>query len=149
MKDYFLIGIILLICFLSIAIYGTYRCKNPDFKDPLNKELIKNLENYTDGWGILHLIFYSFLTYLYPKRWKIIWMVGVLWEGLETIFKHRPFYLSECNAKSEKEWWYGRYEDIIMNSIGMMIGYFLKDYKVTKYYIGTYIGTIILFFTTK
>lgn len=148
MKDYILIASILLICFLSIAMYGTYRCNHPDFKDPLSKSLITGLENYTDGWGILHLLFYSFLTYLYPKHWLLICITGVLWEGVEMIFKHKPFYLDKCNLNLSKNWWYGRYEDIIMNTIGVVIGYSLKNYKVTGYYIAAYFGTIFLFFVS-
>lgn len=109
--------------------YGTYRCKTSNFKDPLTYSLFgPPLSNFLDGWGISHLLFYMALTYVYPHEWMFISVIGVLWEVLEHTVKDKPFYLSKCNYKLETNrggWWYGRWEDIVMNSIGVVIGYHL------------------------
>jgi len=120
-----------LICIFVIIIYGTYRCKTPDFSDPLTNSVFDGeLKNFFDGWGIAHLIFYLVLTYLFPRKAPLIFIFGVAWEIIESIFHDHPFYISKCDYRlttdQQSGWWYGRWQDIVMNSIGMIIGYSLR-----------------------
>ena len=122
---------ILSICFVCssiIIVYGTIRCKIPGFSDPLTFSPVPAPWNrFLDGWGMSHFLFYGLLGYLYPSRWVFITIMGIIWELIEMVFKDHPFYLSKCNYdvntdKTAVGWWYGRWEDIIMNTLGMSLG---------------------------
>jgi hypothetical protein len=111
---------------LFIVAYGTYRCQRPSFTDPFSKTLFPNqFRHFLDGWGLFHFIFYA----LFPQYWLVIFVIGVAWEFIETISKARPFYLSKCHANVSTDqkagWWYGRYQDIVMNTLGQILGYYM------------------------
>lgn len=113
---------------LMIVAYGTFRCKTSDFKDPLTRSMFGHPWNkFLDGWGITHLLFYMALARYYPSQWLFIWLMGAAWEVIEVIFKDHPFYISKCNYNLQtadgEGWWYGRWQDIVMNSIGIYIGH--------------------------
>lgn len=137
-KNSFLqITLICFICVLLIIFYGTFRCNNPIFKDPLINGLTNNsnANKFLDGWGIAHLLFFFFLTFLYPSNFIYIFILGVIWEIIETIFKDRPFYILNCKAydvlntdPNYSPWWYGRWQDIIMNSIGIVSALIIKKF---------------------
>jgi len=127
-KPYLQISLIYLICVFIIVAYGTFRCKTTSFTDPLTFTIAPPpLDKYLDGWGISHLLFFALLGYLYPQYIWFSFVLGVLWELLEYSFKSHPFYLSGCkyNMTTHKGegWWYGRWQDIVMNSIGLLCGY--------------------------
>jgi hypothetical protein len=89
------------------------------------------MKSFTDGWGLIHLTFYALLTYLYPQYYLEIFIIGVLWEIIESInmSKGKPFYMSSCNINTNtddiNEWWNGRWQDIIMNTLAQLFGYML------------------------
>lgn len=122
------------ICVLVIVLYGLFRCYKPDFSDPLAKSFSNDdtLKEYLDGWAFLHLFFYLIITYLYPEKWAITFIMGVIWELVELSSKDKPFYIPSCFYMSKDDskgpWWYGRYQDIIMNTIGQIIGYSLAHW---------------------
>ena len=131
---------ILSICFVCaslIIIYGTIRCKIPGFSDPLTFSPVPAPWNrFLDGWGVSHFMFYGMLGYFYPARWLFITILGIIWELIETLFKDHPFYLSKCKydlntdgGSSAAGWWYGRWEDIIMNTSGMLLGIAMSPYN--------------------
>lgn len=92
-----------------------------------------------DGWGVLHFFFYMWLTYLFPKQFVLIFVLGVAWELLESLMKDHPFYLTTCKAsidtdhgqKEKTQWWYGRWQDIVMNTAGMVLGYYLSRCSIS------------------
>lgn len=134
-QKYLHITIISLICVFIIIVYGTYRCKNTNFVDPLTKSFFPSpLNKFLDGWGISHLVFFLILGYLYPQTQFLIYsfILGVIWELIEYSIKDHPFYLSKCKynigTDNTKHWWYGRWQDIIMNSIGLLIGSFMAHH---------------------
>lgn len=122
---------ILCICISTavfIVIYGTFRCKGM-FKDPLKYSFAQEpWDKFLDGWGICHLLFYMALGLYFPNHFIFISLLGIIWEFIETIFKSHPMYIMECNIDISTEnegipiWWYGRWQDIIMNTIGLIIG---------------------------
>lgn len=121
---------------LAIVIYGTIRCKVPNFKDPLTTKLAPPpWDKFFDGWGLSHFAFFGLLAYMYPKPQYLVFIaiVGVLWEIIESIFHDHPFYLSKCNYKLDTDnadgWWYGRWQDIVMNTTGMLTGLLLRKVR--------------------
>ena len=125
------IFVICILCVLSIIAYGTYRCKTPDFQDPLTGSFFEGeAKNFMDGWGMIHFVFYGVLAYLFPRKLPLIFLFGVAWEVIESIFHDHPFYISKCNynlsTDQQAGWWYGRWQDIVMNSCGMALGYLIR-----------------------
>lgn len=127
MNDY--VGILLLSgsCIALIVMYGTYRCKNSSFTDPLTFAFLPPpFDKYFDGWGLSHLGFFLLLGFLFPAKLLFSFGLGVAWELVEYSMKGRPFYLTRCNyvvkTHSGEGWWYGRWQDIVMNGLGLLIG---------------------------
>ncbi len=121
-------------CVLVIVLYGTYRCHHAAYVDPLTRaHAPPPWDKFLDGWGISHFLFYAALAFLYPapQHLVFIWLLGVLWECAETVVKDHPFYLASCDARrgggpttaNGEGWWYGRWQDIVMNSLGMLAGW--------------------------
>jgi len=116
------------VCAVLIFMYGNYRCENPDFKDPLQTKLgIGDL----DGWSLSHLLFFMFIGYHFKGKYLIAaFFIGVLWE----LFEHycgstgtAPAWLGgDCSKirtdPLEGNWWYGKWSDIVMNLIGLVLG---------------------------
>tara|TARA_B100001094_G_C17998911_1_gene704117 strand:+ start:138 stop:557 length:420 start_codon:yes stop_codon:yes gene_type:complete len=133
-KNFFIYFIVNILC---IFLYGSYRCNNPEFKDILEKEIgILDL----DGWSISHLLSFTLIGYLFPHKNYILLasIFGIIWELFEHYYgKNRPGWLGgygDCKKlQSDKtddgNWWYGKISDIIMNSLGLMIGFYLWKHK--------------------
>lgn len=133
MNDYIGILLICIGCILFIVAYGTYRCKHTSFVDPLTIAFAPPpFDKYFDGWGLSHLGFFMLLGYLFPNKLFFSFTLGVIWELIECTMKDHPFYLSSCkyNMKTHKGegWWYGRWQDIVMNSTGLWAGRFLRKH---------------------
>lgn len=136
------------LCVFAIMAYGTYRCRTDGFEDPLTQSIVDKepWNHYVDGWGLLHFWFFALLTYTFPSHWCVIALGGVLWEYIEMQFKEKPFYLAKCNVvKGEKKnWWYGRWEDIVMNSLGMLFGLWLRSKNANILFFPSALVTIIV-----
>lgn len=132
MTPYVNITLLCALTVLVIVLYGTYRCKTSGFTDPLTLSLFPAPWNkFLDGWGLTHLFYFMFLGYMYPslKYVAYSWILGLIWEIIEFSMKDHPFYISRCKYTFTTDngtgWWYGRWQDLVMNSIGLMIGYYL------------------------
>jgi len=138
-NPYIIIGSLCIIAVAFIIIYGIWRCKNEKFVDPLTFTLIggPEMKDFTDGWGLIHFTFYALLTYFFPQYYLQIFFVGVGWEVIESMSKGKPFYVSSCNVTINTdhsdftEWWSGRWQDIVMNTLGQLFGYSLRKLGVS------------------
>ena len=111
-----------------IVIYGKIRCA-VGLKDPLTTSLYENQKNFTDGWAFSHFMFFFILTALYPSHFLLIQLLGLIWEVAEFISENHPFYLTECKNDTGDKWWYGRWEDIIVNLLGGLFGLAIGQIK--------------------
>ena len=131
MSSYLQIVSICFACSMTIVAYGTIRCKVPGFKDPLAESFVKPpLDKFLDGWGVAHFCFFMTLGFMYPTHWLFITALGVFWEIVEVAFKDHPFYLSKCSYNSDGSkaaWWYGRWQDIVMNTTGLVTGILVRQ----------------------
>ena len=119
----------LIVCF-SIFYYGKYRCNHPRFKDPLERQYGMGL----DGWSMSHFLFFLFLGYTFPDYIVISFLFGVTWELFEHYYgKKRPGWLGgygDCKMitdRTDGNWWYGKGSDILLNGLGLVIGFYLQD----------------------
>jgi len=127
MNDYIGIALLSALCVFCIMAYGTFRCKNTTFVDPLTIAFVPPpYDKYLDGWGLSHFGFFMLLGYLFPKKIWFSFLAGCIWELCEYTMKDHPFYLSSCkyDMKTHKGegWWYGRWQDIVMNTAGLAVG---------------------------
>lgn len=116
---------------MTIVVYGTFRCRSADFNDPLTRPLLSSSPIVLDGWAVTHFLFFMFLGWCFPSEWVFLFVLGVLWEVLETFAKDHPFYLTQCASTNNHNhnqtgWWYGRWEDIVYNGMGLAAGIYLK-----------------------
>jgi hypothetical protein len=116
--------------FIVIAIfyYGKYRCAHKDnYKDPL---LIKYGIWDLDGWSLTHFFTCLIAAYIYPSQWWLIWLYSLAWEIFEEYYDQvKPDFLKgfgDCFSTDQElggdhtKWWFGRYSDIVMNTLGIM-----------------------------
>tara|TARA_B100001142_G_scaffold322142_1_gene369944 strand:- start:679 stop:1119 length:441 start_codon:yes stop_codon:yes gene_type:complete len=120
-------------CVSFIVGYGSYRCK---INDKINNQTlflegkpifkIDALGFEFDRWSISHILFFALIGFLYPKAFYISMIVGVIWEFIEFslgYFKPKWFFDNWCaGVNSINEWWFYRWNDLIMNCIGFLIG---------------------------
>ena len=129
---------------ILIIIYGQFRCAFPGFSDPLS---IHGMV-YVDGWLLSHFILFALAGYFFPKHFYVAVIIGILWELVEYSFGIHTPKLLKCEDQPKKAkfqylnrnkdktlaekndaWWYGRYEDVVVDILGFMTGYFIKTYS--------------------
>lgn len=139
-SDWIKMPIVTAVTIGSIFMYGNYRCKHPEFKDPLEKPLFDDLP-WLDGWAFSHF-FAFFLFGLLHTNFNVLPLIvgiGIAWEVFEhTLGKERPGWMGGyggCNLSTDKNddgnWWYGKWTDIVMNCLGLLLGYFIKQKFLT------------------
>ena len=136
-KQILVLVVLLLFTAFGIMVYGTYRCRVPEFEDPFTRSIAgeeqHHLNQFIDGWGWIHFWFFAMLSFLFPTCWKELFAAGLIWEIIEMMFKEHPFYLTDCHSsihENKAGWWYGRWEDLVMNSLGILLGLYLYNRHV-------------------
>lgn len=91
-------------------------------KDPLEIELFWTL----NGWSASHLVSHMVLGYRHPEEFWKAQTLGALWESYELIW-----------GKTGKQdaWWYSRKSDILVNSVGFLVGKKIREHTEKKMYI--------------
>jgi len=136
MTDIIYLMMLLMSGCVLIFIYGSYRCKNPDFKDPLEKQIgIGKL----DGWSVTHFTLFLIAGYIFPDHYILALTMGCGWELFENYYgENRPGWLGgygDCpealasDKNDDGNWWYGKWTDILMNTMGFTVGIYLKRKK--------------------
>lgn len=119
----FIIVIILYSILLSIL-------KIPKKHDPLIIIRTKYFGNLLNGWTISHFLLHLYFGYKYPHCFKEALTLGILWELFEFSFGELfPILFPSLANKIDphwSSWYYGCYEDVIMNTIGFLIGRFIR-----------------------
>jgi len=99
--------------------------------DPL---LFKINNTIINGWLISHFIVFMIAGYTYPDQFYFIMLMGIFWEFIEMCIgyiKYIPILknimynneiLGNTLRAKDENWWYGQYEDIIVNLFGLVIG---------------------------
>lgn len=121
---------VLLVCtVISIFLYERYMCIL-NIRDAMTKPFLPEpFENVSDGWAISHILLYAVLAYLFPSRLFVLFLIGVVWELLEEAYgwmiRNTGYKPAACQNVSDKmtTWWYGRWHDLVSNTIGLFAGY--------------------------
>jgi hypothetical protein len=116
-----------------IFLYGNYRCTRSHIQDPLEIPLTRHVP-WFDGWSYSHLLV-AFLAGKFINSRKgvaLVFIIMLLWEVFEFYLgKMKPTWMKNigggsCRISTDKEdkdkvWWYGKYSDILVNSVGLLL----------------------------
>jgi len=123
------------------------------FPNPIHSNLSKPIAKLPpviiDGWSATHVILFAVLAILLPNRLFELFLVGLAWELLEDIFA--PEYLTQlidcngphtnseplirslwCGFSSKHSYWYGKWDDLFSNSMGLILGHFISTRMLLK-----------------
>ena len=139
------IPVMAIITVLSLAfiILGHYYPGN--IQAVLKRPIVTVPSTVLDWWSVSHLFFFAVLAYLFPDHLFELFLVGILWEiiedglsprdskGLVTCDKKydnswmETFKVMWCdNIAREKDYWYGKWDDVFSNLLGLLLGHFLR-----------------------
>ena len=132
------LGVLIIIYFLVMKYLFK---KNASAFDPLNKKII-NIHIFgktcCSSWPISHFVSYAIFTYIWPQYIIHIFVLGIVWECVEYLFKllttpkgKELKFKRTRNKNNDIEyttWWDSSSKDIIFNSMGIAFGYGLKKF---------------------
>jgi len=75
-----------------------------------------------DCWSLSHFLFYILLGFLFPHYWKLVLVMGIIWEIMEFI----GYHIEKNVLKNEKIYWCAKFSDIIVNTFGFIVGLLLR-----------------------
>ena len=122
-----LLLILSIFCYKCILEYMDIKYKNDPLLFNINNSII-------NGWLISHFIVFMVAGYMYPDHFYFIMLIGICWEFIEMCIgyiKYIPILknivynnslLGNTLKAKDDNWWYGQYEDIIVNIFGLVIG---------------------------
>ena len=97
-----------------------------------------------DWWSISHFLYFGLFGYLFPTYLGELFIIGIVWEILEDCLSakqttqmidcskkytgiRKHFHHFSCNLMARNDdYWYGKSSDIFFNSMGLIIGFYLK-----------------------
>ena len=77
---------------------------------------------FVNGWLISHYVVFFLAGYFYPTTFKLAMIIGIIWEICEYIIG----YCSKNMNDSLGSWWYGQYQDVIVNLLGFISGRYVN-----------------------
>tara|TARA_B110000858_G_C17637834_1_gene396606 strand:+ start:208 stop:660 length:453 start_codon:yes stop_codon:yes gene_type:complete len=82
-------------------------------------------------WPISHFIFYGILTYMFPSKWKEIFVIGFLWEFYEIIMskiviENTDIINNDSNIQYSQTWWAAEPLDIFFNTMGILLALLIR-----------------------
>jgi len=137
-SSYFQGLIILLISIMMtiflIIFYKLLKCYcYPHVPDPL----LIQFHGSIDGWTFSHLLYFTYLGFLFPTYIYELVLLGIFWElfeegfGLLGILYPNNQLMKDCleDYYHPGRWWYGKKEDLLANMIGLVIGLCLREFQ--------------------
>jgi hypothetical protein len=93
-----------------------------------------------DFWSLTHFGLFFYLGYRRPNQFWLYFIIGVGWELIEDyLSSNKDTKLINCllprNQKHlwcngiQDDYWYGKYDDILFNTAGFLLGALLKTYQ--------------------
>lgn len=122
-----------LIVFYFFFLSGAYVQSEIVYHDPLNYKVFDFplLENCCSVWPLSHLVFFFVLGLLFPDCAVPLLTLGVLWEGFEMLqssVQNSERQWVRGTSKTYEysgNWWAGSMKDILMNTVGFALGWFV------------------------
>lgn len=111
----------------------------------LKREIVSVKGTTFDLWSLSHFLFFGLLGYLFPYHLGELLIIGIIWEIIEDALAppdntqmvsckqtyggklKQMFQNLWCNKTSRKgDYWYGKWDDIFANSLGIIIGQWFR-----------------------
>jgi hypothetical protein len=112
----------------------------------LKQPILKVPSAVLDWWSVTHIVFFAILAFLFPDYLLELFILGIFWEVVEDGLASRPnkglikcdkeyknswlntFKVMWCdNIAREKDYWYGKWDDVFSNTLGLLIGHFIRS----------------------
>ena len=134
-----LLELIMTLALVVIVIFtnGYIRCKYGTKTDILMTKL--NICDL-DGWSLTHFGLFTYVGYRFPSRIIEAMSLGIGWELWEQwCGDTRPSWMGgfgDCDLSTDqiddthKDWWFGRYSDIIINLCGFLLGQYIRNNNI-------------------
>ena len=129
------LGVSITLYFFIMKHYFKDKIVDNDF---MNKQIFKMPifgKNCCSWWPVSHFISYMLFALIWPEYWYHLFILGVLWEFVEWIFK----YLFTPKGKELKfkrtrtgegveyeQWWSSSSKDVLFNGAGILVGLTIK-----------------------
>ncbi len=110
---WFLLGIVLFIISFPYCVKKYYI---------MNESLFTIYNHSFDCWSLSHYLCYTFIGFLFPHYWKIVIIIGILWE----LFEYIGYHIEKYVFRTKNIYWCAKFSDIIVNSLGFITGLFLR-----------------------
>lgn len=95
-----------------------------------------------DAWSGTHFAFFAFMGYHFPGHFWHFFAIGVVWEMFEDwLCADTGTQLADCTRKHSHWWpslwckgiqdgyWYARFSDPLLNSLGYLTGMYLAGWR--------------------
>ena len=111
----------------------------------LKKPLLKLPETVIDWWSVTHFGLFCILAYIFPDHLFELLVISVIWEIIEdALAPPGSKGLTDCNKVYKSPWgetfrtiwcdhiaresgyWYGKWDDIFANVLGLIVGHYLR-----------------------
>ena len=134
---------ILTICVILFILVGHIY---PDQIQSKLKHELATIDNFSiDWWSISHFMYFGILGYMLPTHLGELFIIGIIWEIIEDCLASpdntqmidcksdtytgikKKFQHFSCNITGlKKDYWYGKVSDIFFNSMGLIVGQYLR-----------------------
>jgi len=124
---------IIIILSILLIVLGSFT--TPDFKRKMEIPLLEFNGIKITIWSVTHILLYVYFGYYFPNYFIEFLIIGCIWEIFEYIWCKLPIHkIMGCTEGSNNkfcnginqikncQYWYGTVDDILMNSIGFIIG---------------------------
>ena len=131
--------LIIALMVLSIAVIFLGHKWRDAIQKPLTKSFLKLPEATFDGWSLLHAGLFALFGFIQPGKFLQFAAIGAGWEMAEDyLAKDEVTHLDDCSMPSvinshgkeqrklwcngiQTDYWYGKWDDILANSVGYVI----------------------------
>lgn len=143
--------IILALIILSVLFIMMGHQWRDTIQKPLKKSFLTLPEATFDGWSFLHFMLFGVFGFIQPGKFFHFFALGAAWELTEDFLAadnvtqvvdctdphvtnpkgevHRKFW---CNGV-QTDYWYGKWDDLLANSLGYLVGQLARRYVDFKY----------------
>lgn len=137
------VGVVITTAVLLFIVLGHYYPK--EIQSALKRPLFTLPSATVDWWSVSHFLFFGTLAFLYPSHVCELFIISIIWEIIEdSLAPPQSKQLIDCSKKynnfwtesfqglwcehlaREKDYWYGKWDDVFFNSMGIILGYGLR-----------------------
>lgn len=144
------VGVAVTILVIMFIVLGHYYPEQ--IQGALKRPLFTLPATTVDWWSMSHFLFFGLLAFMYPSLICELFVISIIWEVIEdALAPPNSKQLIDCTKKYENPWqetfktvwcqhiarekdyWYGKWDDVFFNSMGILVGYGLRKMISSKF----------------